>query len=305
VATSMEEAKADHKDELKREEALNERAKLLGIESGAGLEVYREIFSSLDKKQQHKLDRDGIKPLIKCLPLVHAAMQVRAHHSFRESSIDLGNLEEHQNASYKHSASGLSGATGMNRGDIDNLIMVVDENYNGFVDFAEFLLVLEFMKRVDSDPETLEQFRRAYKHAKPDKLEVESPVAAFQAADVAQPRAPTVKVKGDVPEGATKASVAAMEAKVAQLREQIQVQALALARPEDVAGTEKEEDIVRAAQALRLKCEIATFELVCEQMNELAKVTSSKIPTLVNDASSLLGKKNKVYPSLSVKLEDF
>lgn len=288
----MEEAKADHKEEQKREEALIERAKLLGIEYGAGLQVYRDIFSSLDKKQLHKLDREGIKPLIKCLPLVHAAMQVRAHESsIRElNSINSSDfIKNSESASYQHSTS-LSEATGMTRSDIDNLVMVVDENYNGFVDFAEFLLVLEFMKRVDSDPETLQQFRRAYKHAKPGTVEVESSVVAFQAAEEAQLRAPTVKVKGDVPIGATKASVAAMEAKVAQLREHIQVQALALARPEDVAGTEKEEDIVRTAQALRLKCEVAMFELVCEQMTKLAKVASSQSPAPVNDTSLLLEK---------------
>jgi len=272
VATSMEEAKADHKDERKREEALIARAKLLGINSGAGLEVYREIFTSLDKKNLHKLDRDAMKPLIKCLPLVHAAMQMRKHSMREQSSSSLSSFDgasKKENDAVEASSGG-SGNPGMTRDDVDNLIVVVDENYNGFVDFAEFLLVLEFMKRVDSDHETLGQFRRAYKRAKPGKYDNLGPDDEDVAKAVSQPRAPNVKATCDVPVGATKESVTAAEAKVAQLREKIHAQFMALAQSEDTAESKAEGDTVRAAEVARLKCEIATFEKVCEQMTQFA-----------------------------------
>ena len=274
VATSMEEAKTDHKDEQKREEALIARARLLGIDSGAGLEVYREIFTSLDKKNLHKLDRDAMKPLVKCLPLVHAAMQMRKH-SIREQSSSSVSLDE---SDAVETSSGGSGNPGITRDDIDNLIVVVDENYNGFVDFAEFLLLLEFMKRVDSDPETLGQFRRAYKRAKPGKYDDLGPDDEDdEAKDVSQPRAPNVKATCEVPTDATKESVAAAEAKVAQLREKIRAQFLALSQSEDPAESKTESETVRAAEVARLKCEIATFEKVCEQMSQdTKKVPRSK-----------------------------
>jgi len=130
VATSMEEAKQDHKEEKKREASLKERSRLLGINPKIGLQLYRDLFASLDVKKERKLDREAMKPLLKCLPLVHAA-RLAENMSTSFSSFDATSdlLERLETA--KPPPNSISTAQSMTRQDIDKLICVVDVNYNG------------------------------------------------------------------------------------------------------------------------------------------------------------------------------
>jgi DNA/RNA-binding domain of Phe-tRNA-synthetase-like protein len=72
VATSMEEAKAAGKEDAKHDIRLKQRQRALGIDNES-LDLYAAVFKELDGKNEKKLGREAIKPLVRSLPLLRNA----------------------------------------------------------------------------------------------------------------------------------------------------------------------------------------------------------------------------------------
>mmetsp|Transcript_856 Transcript_856/g.1796 ORF Transcript_856/g.1796 Transcript_856/m.1796 type:complete len:1273 (-) Transcript_856:158-3976(-) len=166
VVTAMEEAKEEQQKELKAEHHLMARIDSLGILPGTPLQLYRNVFEYLvlgtggnmdgalhnsiggnNKKKTGKLDRNSLKPLMRALPHV----------------FDSSDASEAQRQCI------------MTKEDLEKLIQIVDEEYSGLVGFSEFLVLLDFMRRVDKDPEVLLKFKGACHRATTNHMEERTP----------------------------------------------------------------------------------------------------------------------------------
>jgi voltage-gated sodium channel len=175
VATALEEAKDDHKNEIINEKKVFERCVTLGIDQRCTLPVYREIFDDLDVRNEGVLDHEDMKPLLRTLPLMHIARLASAIFAEVEEGTDgsvvTAELEKLQDnwaadSSNDEKANGvcLSGK------DIERLVQVVDQNKSGSLEFSEFLLVMDIMKRADEDPSFVGHFRETYLLVKSEKV---------------------------------------------------------------------------------------------------------------------------------------
>ena len=326
VATSMEEAKHDQKEEQAREKKLEQRASALGIVSKLQLEQFREIFNYLDVKKEGKLDRDSMKPVVKCLPLVHTARRTRESMlSFRESFRERGEgaMDALEDAFEKQEAATNDNpeqGAGMTRHDIDKLICAVDDNYNGFVEFSEFLLLMEFMKRVDADPTILDHFRASYKTVKPPKPKDPSPQEAVQyptspASSPSRPAAaaeqnwaaqPTAAGSSPASSSASPVVMLGSQRKAPSagpgggasrcfgLREQVYEKALALRGTAAAAGAGSD-------------AEAAALEAILAQLAALAAAPSSSQlskPAAQSKPPPSSRSSNKVHPEPGIEMED-
>eukprot|EP00613_Pedinella_sp_CCMP2098_P075335 CAMPEP_0171912944 /NCGR_PEP_ID=MMETSP0993-20121228/11445_1 /TAXON_ID=483369 /ORGANISM="non described non described, Strain CCMP2098" /LENGTH=1353 /DNA_ID=CAMNT_0012546867 /DNA_START=112 /DNA_END=4169 /DNA_ORIENTATION=- len=174
VATAMEEAKLAQRDEAKRELKALARCQTLGIAPGPPLALYRAVFDDLDGKKEGRLDKEDLKPLVDALPLLQA--QDSAFKSYRDPSIH-GEEEAEEAApqvvkkasSFVSSASFSSEATNMTRKDMERLVSLVDVSQNGGgggsslssggIELGEFLVLMDFMRRVRDDGTVLQRFR--------------------------------------------------------------------------------------------------------------------------------------------------
>ena len=129
VATSMEEAKQENKEEMKREADLLRRARLLNIDK-QGLELYRELYAHLDVKNEQKLDQLSMKPLLKCLPLASLARHAKNAETSKNVDKSFG-FAERMDANIANNAH-TTGLQEMDRHDIDKLSSIVDEDYDGY-----------------------------------------------------------------------------------------------------------------------------------------------------------------------------
>ncbi len=100
VATSMEEAKAEGKENAKQAERFQKRRQALKINNNSDvLEIYRTVFDELDVRGETKIDREAIKFLVKCIALLDTfrekAGKVETTHKVRRSPIFLFQGQNH------------------------------------------------------------------------------------------------------------------------------------------------------------------------------------------------------------------
>jgi hypothetical protein len=125
----MEEAKQENKAEMKREADLLRRAQLLNIDQ-EGLELYSELYAYLDVKNEQKLDKESMKPLLKCLPLASLARHAKNAETSKNVDKWFG-FAERMDSNIANNAHTM-GLHDMDRNDIDKLSSIVDEDYDGY-----------------------------------------------------------------------------------------------------------------------------------------------------------------------------
>ena len=166
VATAMEEAKAGQQDDDAKEELLVARVTALGIEVPVQLDLYRALFNELDRKKEGVLSPEAMKPVLRALPLLHVAANAGLLFSRAENATDTGSrldstVIKEMNA-LKESA---SGSVVITRSDVDKLCSAMNTEYAGSVEFNEFLVIMEFLRRSGEAPEALLALRNSYADA--------------------------------------------------------------------------------------------------------------------------------------------
>ena len=307
VATAMEEAKQDQKEEKEQEKKMLKRAGALGIDSRVGIEQYRHIFDSLDKKKQGMLDKQAMKPLVRSLPLIAAARMSKK--LSRNLDIKVGMVTETPVIEITsrspplpepEAAHDSAPAKSLTKGDLDKLLSIVDDNFNGSVEFTEFLTIMDFMRRVDEDPAVLEDFRRAcesIKEGEPPKPKASSSAASPSKAPDSPARSPkssfdatfhargsfdgtkSNKLNRGFATTAQSKEVQDLDQRCAAVREQVYCQALELIRladgvmqPAESSSTpEEKEEFEITAKKLALQHELAGLESISTELHALAE----------------------------------
>lgn len=143
VTTSMSEAKERARRHGEADQRLEPRLRSLGLnESGpAFIEQCRRIFDLIDFKERKRVRRHDIKILCGCLPHVRV-----------QKSIDAADID--------------SGGRFMKKADVDKLfqlLAIMDKLYSEpTIEFSEFLIILDFMRRSIEEPSILASLRTAF-----------------------------------------------------------------------------------------------------------------------------------------------
>ena len=163
VATAMEEAKHQQRLDAKNEIKLLERVSSLGISLPVQLDLYRDIFDDLDKGKDGVLNKGDMKPFLRALPLLHVASNAGSLFSRAEANIDKGaGINEKVLKEMDALAALDSGNVVITRSDIDKLCSAINNDYHGNVDFNDFLVIMEFLRRSGDAPQALMALRNSY-----------------------------------------------------------------------------------------------------------------------------------------------
>mmetsp|Transcript_28177 Transcript_28177/g.33391 ORF Transcript_28177/g.33391 Transcript_28177/m.33391 type:complete len:1260 (+) Transcript_28177:99-3878(+) len=148
VSTAMEQAKADTKTEADIYKRLKQRSIQLKLNKHE-IKLYENVFNALDTKKVHKLEHGDLKKLVRCLPVLHfATVLLSDDHKHKHQS-------DSSDVPFKV----------MNKRDIDNYMQCIDLSYYGSIELPEFIVLMDFMRRVDEVPSLLYSFREAYDQA--------------------------------------------------------------------------------------------------------------------------------------------
>lgn len=110
----------------------------------------------MDVNKEGFLDQNTLKPLVRCLPVLHFTTAL------------LVTTPKHvANAAASHESFKV-----MNKKDIKYLMLSIDRKYIGNIELPEFLVLMDFMRRVDKTPELLNQFRIAVENTLEDHNKV-------------------------------------------------------------------------------------------------------------------------------------
>ena len=161
---------------------------------------------------------------------------------------------------------------------------------NSFLDFSEFLCLMEFLKRVDAQPTALDHFRTTFRTIVPPSQDIGGSKPSSPKGDDSPEKSFKVEAATNPFLGSFSGSSTdkdALESRADELRSRVYSQALEIAQGvkkarkptssgDDGSTVAVDSDQSMAARALAVTNELAALEDVFQQVSELADARSRK-----------------------------